>query len=249
MRETRFMMGMPVTIEIADPGVDAAADIEAAFATFDDVDRRFSTYRPDSEISRINQGLVTPDAFSDDMREVFARSDETRAASRGYFDIRRPDGSIDPSGLVKGWAIQRVADQLAGLGYEHYFVDAGGDIQTNGKNADGGEWSAGIQNPFDTGGVVKVVFPHGGAIATSGTYIRGDHIYDPHRPGEPLNDVVSLTVVGPSIYDADRFATIAFAMGKDGIYFIEDYPGLEGFMIGRDGIGTETSQFERYTSP
>ncbi len=169
--------------------------------------------------------------------------------SRGYFDIHRPDGSIDPSGLVKGWAIRRVADQLRGIGYRNFFVDAGGDIQTSGRDASGAEWSAGIQNPFDIGGMVKVVYPRGGAVATSGSYVRGDHIYDPHHPGQPITDIVSLTVVGPDIYAADLLATIAFAMGQDGIFFIEQTPGVEGFVISSDGIGTETSQFERYTTP
>lgn len=248
MRQTRFMMGMPVTIEIVDAGV-LAGDIDAAFATFDAIDKRFSTYRPDSEISRINRGEIAPAGHSEEMREVFALADEMHALSRGYFDIHRPDGSIDPSGLVKGWAIRRVADQLRGLGYRNFFVDAGGDIQTSGKDADGAEWSAGIQNPFDTGAMVKVVYPHGGAIATSGSYVRGDHIYDPHRPGRPITDIVSLTVVGPDIYDADLLATVAFAMGRDGIFFIEQTPGVEGYVISRDGIGTETSHFERYTTP
>ncbi len=248
MRETRFMMGMPVTIAIADPA-SSAADVEAAFATFAAIDARFSTYRADSEISRINRGEIAEDAYSDDMREVFALAEDTRIRSHGYFDIRRPDGSIDPSGLVKGWAIRRVADQLRDFGYGNFFVDAGGDVQTSGKDATGAEWSAGIVNPFDAGAMVKIVYPHGGAIATSGSYVRGNHIYDPHNPSRALDDIVSLTVVGPDIYAADLFATIAFAMGPDGIYFIDQTPGVEGYAISRDGIGTETSHFERYTSP
>lgn len=248
MRETRFMMGMPVTIDVTDRD-SSRADLAAAFATFDAVDARFSTYRRDSEISRVNQGLVAPDAYSDEMREILALSEETRAISHGYFDIRRPEGSIDPSGIVKGWAIRRVADQLRQLGHRDFFVDAGGDIQTSGKDAKGAEWSAGIQNPFDVGAVVKVVYPRGGAIATSGTYVRGDHIYDPHHPEKALTDIVSLTVIGSDIYEADRFATIGFVMGTDGIYLIEETDGLEGYAISSDGIGTETSGFKRYTRP
>jgi thiamine biosynthesis lipoprotein len=62
----------------------------------------------------------------------------------------------------------------------------------------------------------------------------------------PLQDIVSLTVIGPNVYEADRFATAAFAMGKRGIYFIEQLPGFEGYMIDAAARATFTSGFERY---
>ena len=83
-------------------------------------------------------------------------------------------------------------------------------------------------------------------IATSGTAIRGQHIYDPYRHDKPLMDVVSITIIGPDIYDADRFATAAFAMGRQGIQFIETLAGFEGYMIDMSARATFTSGFERY---
>ena len=94
--------------------------------------------------------------------------------------------------------------------------------------------------------IVKVVVPGDGGVATSGTYVRGPHIYDPHASAPPLDDVASLTVVGPDVYEADRFATAAFAMGRDGVAFLEMQPGLEAYSIGRDRVATMTSGFERY---
>ena len=93
---------------------------------------------------------------------------------------------------------------------------------------------------------MKVLAVTDKGIATSGTAIRGQHIYDPHHPDTPLQDIVSLTVIGPNVYEADRFATAAFAMGKRGIYFIERLPGFEGYMIDASARATFTSGFERY---
>lgn len=83
-------------------------------------------------------------------------------------------------------------------------------------------------------------------IATSGTAARGQHIYDPYHRSRPLTDIASITVIGPNIYEADRFATAAFAMGRKGIQFIERLTGFEGYMIDADGCATFTSGFERY---
>ena len=132
---------------------------------------------------------------------------------------------------MKGWAIRNAAAIIAASGARDFFVDAGGDIQSSGRNAAGKEWSVGIRNPFDAEEIIKVVYPRGRGIATSGTYVRGQHIYDPHAPGRPIVDIVSLTVIGPDVLEADRFATAAFAMGRAGIFFIEETPGLEGYIV------------------
>jgi FAD:protein FMN transferase len=104
----------------------------------------------------------------------------------------------------------------------------------------------GIRNPFAPAEVVKVVYPRGQGIATSGSYIRGAHIYNPHAPTEDIRDIVSLTVIGPDVLEADRFATAAFAMGNKGILFIEKLPGFEAYAIDAKGIATLTSGFEAY---
>ncbi len=246
MRETRLIMGMPITIEIvrAEPGA-----AEAAFAYFDAIDRRFSPYKADSELSLINARRIAGSQYSDQMREVLALAEDTRRQTDGYFDIRRRDGIIDPSGIVKGWAIRNAAHMLAAAGHAHFYVEAGGDLQAAGKNEDGGDWRVGIRSPFNDTDIVKVVYPRDAGVATSGSYVRGNHIYDPHRPGFIIEDVVSLTVIGPDVLAADRFATAAFAMGRAGIDFIEQTADLEGYLIDRNGIATMTTGFARYTQP
>ena len=246
MRETRLLMGMPITIAILDAGA-TDADLETVFGYFQGVDARFSPYKGDSELSRLNRGEVALDDVSDEMREILALAEQTKQESKGYFDIRRPDGMLDPCGIVKGWAIRGAARLLAGLGYQNFFVDAGGDIQASGCNSDGEDWRVGIRSPFNDD-IVKILAPGRCGVATSGTYLQGAHIYDPHRGRAPETDIVSLTVIGPDVLEADRFATAAFAMGKRGISFLEHLPGLEGYMIDDRGMAMFTSGFERYAT-
>jgi thiamine biosynthesis lipoprotein len=205
----------------------------------------FSTYKKESEISRFNAGELTKKQLSADVRQILQLADDTKKESNGYFNISH-NGQIDPSGIVKGWAIYNAAGLLKEHGFQNFYVDAGGDIQVSGKNEKGERWTVGIRNPFQREEIVKVVWLDNKGIATSGQYIRGNHIYNPHKPGENITGIVSMTVIGPTVYDADRFATAAFAMGEKGIQFIEKLPGYDGYMIDEKGIATMTSRFERF---
>jgi thiamine biosynthesis lipoprotein len=246
MKETRVMMGMPITVEILDP--QAADDIfNEVFDYFGHIDEKFSTYKSTSEMEAINRGRLALADASEEMQLVFAMCEETKRETNGYFDIRTPAGNYDPSGLVKGWAIWNAAKLLEKRGFENFYVDAGGDIQPHGRNAEGGKWAVGIKNPFNEFENVKVVYVDKEGVATSGTYIRGLHIYNPRAGNQPVSDIVSLTVIGPNIHDADRFATAAFAMGADGIRFIEGLPGYEGYIIDKNKVATMTTGFEKYT--
>ena len=241
MRETRILLGMPITVDVS--GASIGELIETVFGYFEHVDRRFSTYRADSEITAINRGDVPVIDWSGEMTEVFALAQQTKDETNGYFDIRKPDGSLDPSGIVKGWAIRNAAGIVQRAGINDFFIEAGGDIQSGGKNASGHDWSVGIRNPFNADEIVKIVYPRGRGVATSGTYVRGQHIYNPHGIGSPIQDIVSLTVIGADVLEADRFATAAFAMGRDGILFVEQTPGLEGYLVDANGRATPTTGF------
>jgi FAD:protein FMN transferase len=244
MKATQILMDMPVTVEIV--GTDVTPrQLDEVFDYFHSVDERFSTFKPNSEISQINQGVLKLTDSSVDMQTIFRLAETTRQDTRGYFDIKHL-GKFDPSGIVKGWAILKASELIKSYGYLNYYVEAGGDIEVGGHNAQDIPWHIGIRHPFELDKTVKTVILADHGIATSGTYLRGQHIYNPVTGADAITDIISLTVIGPNVMDADRFATAAFAMGKSGIQFIESQEGFEGYMIDDSGQATLTTGFERY---
>jgi thiamine biosynthesis lipoprotein len=243
MKETRILMGMPITIEIIDSKANQKM-IDEVFLYFYYVDQKFSVYKKDSETTKINRQEIKSDKYSLDMKIVLFLSDVTKNETDGYFDVYH-QGSLDPSGLVKGWAIFNASKILKNFGLKNYYIEAGGDIQAFGRNSFGQKWRVGIRNPFDIHQIVKVVEISDMGIATSGTYFRGQHIYN-HKSLISASDLLSLTVIGPDIYQADRFATAAFAMGKKGINFINRLAGFEGYSIDDQGTALYTSGFDQY---
>lgn len=149
-------MGMPITVDI--DGASGGVLVDTIFDHFERIDRRFSTYRADSEISAINRGDLPVRDWSGEMMEVLALAAQTKDQTDGYFDIRKPDGSLDPSGIVKGWAIRNAAGIVRRAGVGDFFIEAGGDIQSYGRNASGLDWSVGIRNPFNAAEIIKIVY-------------------------------------------------------------------------------------------
>lgn len=237
-------MNMPITVEIVDR-LKSKVIFDKIYEYFLEVECRFSVFRKDSEISKINSKEIEHPKYSHEMKGILDLAEKTKRESFDYFDIER-NGRLNPSGIVKGWAILQAAKKLEADGIKNFYIEAGGDIQTSGVNSEGKKWQVGIRNPFDHTQIVKTLILSGEGIATSGTYHRGQHIYNPFSPAVPLTETVSITVIGPNILEADRFATAAFAMGKDGINFIENRPELEGYMIDQRKVATFTSNFERY---
>ena len=239
MRRTEDVMGMPVTIDVR----DGDGNLDNAFAELRRIDAVFSPFDPASAVHRINDGRLRITEAGAEVSEVLALCDTYERRTGGFFSAWR--GTIlDPSGLVKGWAIARACAILDAGGHRSYFVDAGGDVRTRRDN--GGEpWRIGIRHPVERGAVVRVLVGRDLAVATSGTYEKGRHIYDPHT-GEPVDELVSLTVVGPSILEADVQATAAFAMGGRAIAYLETVPGYEAYAIGPDLRATWTSGFDAW---
>lgn len=237
---------MTIVVEIL--GENAEPVIYKVFDFFEYVDSKFSTYKKESEISKINSGILPHSQASADMLEIFRLAEETRKETRGYFNIVTPSGHIDPSGIVKGWAIKKAADIIRKDGFKNFYVNAGGDVEAGGLNSEGKYWTVGIKNPFKPEEVVKIVHLSDAGLATSGTYERGDHIYNPHTKTPASHEVRSITIIGKNVYEADRFATAAFAMGKGGMDFVENRDGLEGYMIDDNQTATLSSNFEFYTA-
>lgn len=244
MKQVRTIMGMPVIVEVIDKTITPEV-FEKVFTYLHYVDQTFSPYKADSEVSAINAHTLLPYDYSTDMKAILSASEETKTLTDGYFDITR-DGKIDPSGIVKGWAIYNAAKILESQGFTNFCVEIAGDIEVSGVNDTGNNWKIGIRNPFKHEEIVKVISLSKGGVATSGTYEQGQHIYNPKDRTQKLDEVVSITVVGPNIFDADRFATAAFAMQREGVNFIERLKGFEAYMIDRDGLATETSGWSTY---
>lgn len=242
MTKTADIMGMPVRVNLADK-LAKEKDIEEIFDYFRIIDKRFSTYKETSEISKINNGLLKLDETSVEMKKILRLCEETKKETNGYFDIEK-EGKIDPSGIVKGFAIWQAALILGKKGYKNFYVEIAGDGEVCGLN-DGEVWKVGIENPFNRMEIIKVVGLSNKGIATSGNYIRGVHIYSPIT-GKGIDDIASVTVIGDNVYEADRFATAAFAMGERGIVFLENKKGLEGYMVLKNKKAIYTSGFEKF---
>lgn len=246
MKQTRILMGMPIIVEVADTDV-TRDDLDRVFAYFEYVDNKFSPFKDDSEISLINQKKISPKNWSADMMEVLDFCEFFKKETNGYFNIQK-DGYCNPCGLVKGWAIFNASLLLKERGLENFYINVGGDCEASGQKADGSPWSIGIRHPQQPDKIAKKLSLGQGGIATSGTYERGNHIYNPFT-GKSVTEISSLTVVGPNIFEADVYATSAFAMGREGIVFIEKLEGFEGYMIDTKGLATFTRGFEKYITP
>jgi len=244
MKYVELIMGMPITVEIVD-SFAMKSDFESVFSYFHSVDKQFSPYKAISEVSRINNGEIKETQYSEEIKEILTLAEQTKKETRGYFNVWHK-GIFNPSGIVKGWAIYNAAKILEKKGFSNFYIDAGGDIEVRGKNKNRVPWRIGIRNPFAPNEIIKTVGLSNCGIATSGTYIRGQHIYNPHCGDDTIEDIVSFTVIGEDIYEADRFATAAFAMGKEGISFIASIPHLEGYMIDLNKIAIMTDGFESF---
>jgi thiamine biosynthesis lipoprotein len=244
MKKQATIMGMPVTVQIVDSNA-TDEDIQDVFAYLHYIDQKFSTYKKDSEISQINRGEVKHLDYSNEMQKVLASCEETKQLTDGYFDINL-NGILDPSGIVKGYAIWQAAQILKKKGYANFYVEIAGDIQVFGKNEDGESWKVGIQNPFNLKEIIKIVRLSNKGIATSGNYQRGKHILNP-KTKLAADEIAGISVIGPNVYEADRFATAAFAMGEEGIKFIGRIKGFAGYMVRNDRTAVMTGGFAKYT--
>jgi len=233
-------MGTVFTIAIRDSGRWGAA-VDQVIAWLHRVDALFSTYRPDSDVSRLRAGELTVAQADAAVREVLDLCQDYDSRTGGFFSAHLP-GGLDPTGLVKGWAIERASELLREHGSGNHMVNGGGDMQLAGQSAPGRPWKVGISDPFDTSRIVAVVTGRDFAVATSGVGERGPHIVDPHS-GEAARELASVSVVGACLTGVDAYATAAFAMGPAALDWIEAQPGLEGLVIAADGSSRHTRRF------
>jgi thiamine biosynthesis lipoprotein len=238
---TERVMGTVVSFDVrgADPATEA---VDRSVRWLRDVDARFSTYRPDSEVCRYDRGELLLCEASPNLRLIADRCERLRQATGGFFDAYAT-GPFDPSALVKGWAVQRAADDLRAAGVDGFCINGGGDVVTHGRPAPDGKWRVGIRHPHDAQALAYVVEAEGDlSVATSGLYERAGHIVDPASGAAPQG-VLSVTVVGRDLGVADAYATAAFAMGTDGPAWTLGLDGYEAMTILADGVVLTTPAF------
>jgi FAD:protein FMN transferase len=247
VRHAEPVMGTMVSFDVPAAAV-ANGSLDAAVSWLHWVDRVFSPYRPDSDVALLAEALITPDACAPEVAEVIAACTALRLQSGGYFTAA-PGGRFDPSGYVKGWAVERAAAILSAAGSSNHLVNGGGDVQCAGGRGEAEPWRIGIADPFRRGSLALVVAARDGAVATSGVAERGEHIVDPHT-GQPPRGLASLTVVGPRLSCADAYATAAFAMGPAASRdWIESLDGYQAYAITQAGEAWQTSGFAAHIAP
>lgn len=235
LRRVEMVMGTAISLDLADDfPTSTLADLATmVFDWLREVDARFSTYRPDSEVSRFGRGEITLAEASEDLRFVLARCADLWGETDGYFD-GYATGRLDPSGYVKGWSVQIASDRLLAAGATNHCVNAGGDIRLRGLSAAGRPWRVGVRHPFNAAATCAVIGGTDIGIATSGVYERGHHVIDPRR-GKPARGLRSVTVVGPDLGTADAYATAAIAMGTSGARWLGRMRGHTCAVITDDG--------------
>lgn len=235
-------MGTVVSVDLRDDvaAAEAAPALDRFFDALRDVERRFSPWLPDSDISRIADGRLAESDAGPDVRWVLAACDHLAASTSGAFDARghRPDRRLDPSGFVKGWSVEEAAWHLTDAGLRNFSLNAGGDIVVHGapdpRLQDGPGWRVGIRHPDRIDAIAAVLQVRDLAVATSGLYERGDHIRDPRTSLAP-DAFRSFTVVGPSLAWADAYATAGLVMGPSAFEWVADHPGYGAIAITSDG--------------
>lgn len=246
-----YVMGTVVSFLVAG-GQETALFDDAIADACDELDRLdaiFSTWREDSPMSRLRRGELTLPEVPDVVEDVLALCSKARQASDGLFDPWAMPGGVDPTGLVKGWAVERAAGILRAAGLESGLVNGGGDIATWGKAPE--PWRIGIQHPWREDALACLVeLEDGECLATSGPYRRGDHLVVPPGAARGLAGyVASASVRGPSLAMADALATALCLGGPGSLELLDVLEGYEGYRILSDGSEEETADFGFAAAP
>jgi len=217
-------MGMPISVDI--PGCDDESVFEAAYERLKQIDNKFSIYKPDSEVSRYAAGILKDKDLSKELKFVISACKKANQETEGYFSAWA-SGRFDPSGYVKGWAIAEAGKVIQKHGFDTYCIGAGGDILAHGNQ----DWVIGIQDPKDKTKILNKLSISNGAVCTSGNYERGDHIINP-KTHQPAKELLSVTISGPDIIQADILATAVFAAGKaEGLKLLEHYKDYQAIIV------------------
>ncbi len=237
---TEEVMGTVVSFHADAPGLteaELAAAVAAATALLHGDDETFSPWKPDSPLSRLRRGELRLEDAPAELAEVLDLCEAAGTLSRGWFDAFAMPGGVDPTGLVKGWSLERALAVLVGAGVTSAMVNGGGDIACHGEPPQGGPWLIGVRHPWRLDALAAVLEVDR-AIATSGEYERGRHLVDPTGRAGPV--AASATVIGPSLTLADALATAVAVGGDDALEVVASLDGYDAYLIRADGSEAAT---------
>jgi thiamine biosynthesis lipoprotein len=235
------VMGTVVSFAVVPGGQSGRAVAEAigaACAALHQADAIFSTFDPHSPVSRLRRGAARLGDLPAEVAEVLELCAGARQASGGWFDPWAIPAGVDPTGLVKGWAVERALAVLREAGMAAAMVNGGGDIAVFGAPAPGQAWRAGIGHPWRPGALAAILEVTA-AVATSGSYERGPHLLSPFT-GQPASRAASATITGPSLALADALATALAVGGDEVLATVAGLDGYAGYLIRPDGSEAHT---------
>jgi FAD:protein FMN transferase len=201
--------------------------LAGAVAELRAVDAAFSPFRQRSLTSALRRGELSADAYPPPLADVVYRCAALRLATDGWFDAWAVPGGFDPSGMVKGWAIDRAAVLLRAAGIDDYAITTGGDWLVHGHGPRGGAWRIGVADPDNPLRVLVTVALTDGAVATSG---YGGQVIDPHT-GRRIRATGPATVTGPTLCAADGYATALYAAGDAGRSWFPTADGYRALVV------------------
>lgn len=242
MRHVFHTMGTVASIEL--PGYVGADSVMATIEfVFSDAEERFSLYRDDSELARVNAGSLPLTDASLDLRHAYEKAMEWRALTDGAFTPNRPDGALDLNGIAKAWTMATAGRTLLAAGMGNWSLDVGGDVLCSGTQTDDAPWTIGVSDPVNRSSLLCAITLADGrnAVATSGSAERGDHIWlggDRH-----VAEFVQVTVAADDIVTADVLATAIVSGGQLSLDEITAKWSVDVMTVDRDGQLRATAGF------
>ena len=167
-------MGMPISI-IYEGNEDGLLETQIALC-FDSLDTQFSTYKKTSDVSIFNKGKLPIEKQDTVFKNTLDACEDWRQKTGGAFNASY-NASYDPSGYVKGLAIQQTSELLHAAGINYFIINASGDVLAASNSNE--FWNIGLQHPSNKKKSIGTIKAKNLAVASSGTYERGAHITNP----------------------------------------------------------------------
>lgn len=259
MRYADYAMGTVVSFDIR-PGRCTRSQVSRALrracAELRRADEVFSTWKPDSPMSRLRRDEITLAQAPPEVAEVLWLCADARRLSGGWFDPWAMPGGVDPTGLVRGWATAGALAVMRRTGIAAALIDAGGDVAAFGTPEPGWPWRIAVRYPGSSSARPACVVEGVGAVATATAHEHASH--EPGPDDDTSGDigdtgrtsalakpraVRSATVTGPDLALAGALATAVLAAGTDGPALVDAVPGYGAMVMDPQGVVWVTAGF------